>query len=85
MEVYKLRIALCDALTSPYMKEQLGTEWHDEIIKVTEPLRMAIINVDDDELINHWREWEDVLQGKRKPTFRPIEHDPMRAFIEVTF
>lgn len=85
LEIMKLRLALCDALTSPYMKERVGSEWDDEVIKATEPLRLAILKVDDESVQNYWREWEKVLMGQAKPIVRPIENDPMRAFIEVTF
>lgn len=84
-QTFKLRLAVCDALSSPYMKEKLGTEWDDEVKQATEPVRLAILKVDDESVKNYWREWEKVFMGQVKPTVRPIDNDPMRAFIEVTF
>ena len=85
LQTFRLRLALCDALTSPYMKERVGSEWSDEVIKATEPLRLAILKVSDEDIQDNWREWEKVFMGQIQPKVRPIENDPMRVFIEVTF
>lgn len=84
-ETFKLRLALCDAINNENLKDKLWQFEGDKFIQKTEPLRIAILNVDDEHLKNYWREWEKVLMGQVKPTVRPIENDPMRAFIEVTF
>lgn len=85
LEIMKLRLVLCDAINNPYLKDKLWQYEGDAFIKKTEPLRIAILNVEDENVGEYWREWEKVLNGQKKPTVRPIENDPMRAFIEVTF
>lgn len=85
LQTFRLRLALCDALTSPYMKERVGSEWSDEVIKATEPLRLAILKVSDEDIQDNWREWESAILGKEPPKLRPIENDPMQAFINATF
>lgn len=84
-QTFKLRLAVCDALNSPYMKEKLGTEWDDEVKKKTDPVRLALLKVTDDEIVSFWREWESAILGKTIPTLRPIENDPMQALINATF
>lgn len=84
-QTFKLRLAVCDALDSPYIKEKLGTEWDDEVKQATDPIRLAILKVTDDEITTYWREWESAILGKEPPKLRPIENDPMRALINATF
>lgn len=84
-QTFKLRLALCDALSSQHVKEKLGTEWDDEVVKATDPVRLAILNVTDDEITAYWREWENAILGKEPPKLRPIEDDPMQALINATF
>lgn len=84
-KTFKLRLVVCDALNSPYIKEQLGTEWDDEVKQATDPIRLAILKVSDNEITTHWREWESAILGKEPPKLRPIENDPMRALINAIF
>jgi len=85
MQTFKLRLVLCDALLSDNVKTKLETPYYDELIQRTEPVRKAILTVDDDNLIANWREWDDTIQGKRMPIVRAIDNDPMQAFINATF